>query len=151
MKKGSLSLSVNAIVIFVLAFAMLGFGLFLINKLQDTTSPLIDEILTRDNWNPPPNSEVQIQTKGALEFKRGKDSTIGIAYYNKDVSGTFEPVKELKCNPPLSDNDPSKKITLTSLPIDIDSGEWQPFAITVHVGNGVLPKAYICNVGINKI
>lgn len=36
MRKASLNLSVNAIIIFVLAFAMLGVGIFVTNQLRDT-------------------------------------------------------------------------------------------------------------------
>jgi len=81
-KKGSLSLSVNAIVIFVLAFAMLGFGLFIIQKLQGQTDSWTDKAFDMDDFSTPPSSKNPIVFSESLSFKPTGGKPMGVAVYN---------------------------------------------------------------------
>ena len=148
MKKGSLSLSVNAIVIFVLAFAMLGFGLFVINMLQGEIGRVVPDILDRDSWDSPPNSENPIAFKGTFNFKPDSENTMGIGFYNRDQEADdFDPNGFLTCSPQLENTaDNNKYIQLDTLSQNIQGRAWAPFEVRVIVGSAVEEKTYICNI-----
>ncbi len=152
MKKGSLSLSVNAIVIFVLAFAMLGFGLFVINMLQGQIGEKVPGIFDTDAWNPPPSSQSPIEFKGSLVFQKGKTKTIGIGFYNDDPSSKeVIPASYMDCGlDGESNSDDDNAIKMTGRSQTIESSEWKPFEVKVEVGKGVEKDTYICNINMVK-
>ena len=49
-KKGSLELSVNAIVVFVLAFAMLSVGFFLVNMIRGQLQDVVPQVFKLENF-----------------------------------------------------------------------------------------------------
>ncbi len=84
MKKGSLELSVNAIVIFVLAFAMLGVGLYIVNIVRETVAPEIYGAPNLNQLKNPPSTETPITIPQDVTLKKGKEAKLEIAYYNKE-------------------------------------------------------------------
>ncbi len=82
-KKGDLSLSVNAIVVFVLAFSMLGVGLFVVNLIKDKVSTGIGVIDPSKDLKQPPSSENPLTLDDEINIKKDKLLTQNIGFYNK--------------------------------------------------------------------
>ena len=89
-KKGSLSLSVNAIVVFILAFAMLGVGLFFVNKIRGDIDIDTDKFLDPDIMTKPPSSENPL-TIDDVEMKPSDTKDVNIGIYAKDgaINGVY--------------------------------------------------------------
>lgn len=85
MKKGSLELSVNAIVIFVLAFAMLGVGLYIVNLVRENVGPEIIDATHLNQLKNPPSAENSITIPQEVTLKKGDEAKQEIAYYNKEA------------------------------------------------------------------
>jgi hypothetical protein len=82
-KKGSLELSVNAIVVFIIAFAMLGVGLFFINKLRGTIDIDTTKFLPANTMSNPPTSDNPL-TIDDVKMKTKDQKPINIGIYAKD-------------------------------------------------------------------
>ncbi len=87
-KRASLNLSVDAIVIFVLAFSMMGVGLFITKLIRDKSTPLINEAFDLSLLDKQPTSEDPIAVQSALTLKKGGKETVLIGFYNKGDFGT---------------------------------------------------------------
>ena len=123
-KKGSLQLSVNAIVVLVLAITMLGLGIaFTKGKFselgQKIEIPAPDYPATADEPIVIPSNEVTISST--------KDTILSVNIYNDgDISGENQPTMSCKC-PSGAINDPAN-----SLGQEIPSGRYKTFKITVN-------------------
>lgn len=86
-RRAALNLSVEAIIIFVLAFAMLGVGLFITDLLREGASKGIQEALgTLEDLGEKPTAQKPITgiTKEGLDLEYNELITITLGYYNKD-------------------------------------------------------------------
>src|SRR3989344_475292 len=84
--KGDLSLSVNAIVVFVLAFAMLGVGLFVTNLLRESIGDVVPTVIQPDQIGTPPDTltPVVFSTSGdKITLEYAKDARLRMGIYNK--------------------------------------------------------------------
>ncbi|MBI3031892.1 hypothetical protein HYY69_00305 [Candidatus Woesearchaeota archaeon] len=81
-KRASLNLSVDAIVIFVLAFSMMGVGLFITKLIREKSTPLLEEAFDINLLEKQPTSQDPISIQNELTLKKGKDSTVLIGFYN---------------------------------------------------------------------
>jgi len=82
-KRGSLSLSVNAIVVFILAFAMLGVGLFFINTIREKLVQGATGVFDINQLKNPPTSDRPIVISNEVAVKKSKTVKLEIGFYNK--------------------------------------------------------------------
>jgi hypothetical protein len=82
-KRGSLELSVNAIVIFIIAFAMLGVGLFFINKVRNTVDIDPGSFIPANQMKNPPSSEDPLTIDSEVKMKNGDKKKITLGFYPK--------------------------------------------------------------------
>ncbi|MBT4824961.1 hypothetical protein HN695_01780 [Candidatus Woesearchaeota archaeon] len=80
-KKASLNLSVNAIVVFVLAFSMLGVGLFVTNLIKENVAQGIKSLDVTELDNPA-SAEEPITIPKEVQLKKGKERLLKVGYYN---------------------------------------------------------------------
>ena len=105
MKRGSLQLSINAIVILIMAIAMLGVGIFFINSVRDEVtdfSGLTDEAKESTKIILQQTGEklsVSGLRDGTLEMGQNAEATINVAILNTlDSQGSF--LVDVKLNTP---------------------------------------------------
>ncbi|MFH1439973.1 MAG: hypothetical protein ABIG89_05370 [Candidatus Woesearchaeota archaeon] len=84
-KNASLNLSVNAIVVFVLAFSMLGVGLYVTNLIRENVGSGITSVVNIQDLKSPPSAEDPITVSREITLKKGKEIKIDIGYYNKNT------------------------------------------------------------------
>lgn len=82
-KKGSLSLSVNAIVVFILAFAMLGVGLFFVNKVRGSIDIDPNSFLPSDQLKNPPSSDDPLTIDNEIKMKARDQKKVLVGFYAK--------------------------------------------------------------------
>ncbi|MBT4540443.1 hypothetical protein HOC35_02930 [Candidatus Woesearchaeota archaeon] len=113
--KKAFELSINMIIIVILAFAMLGVGMYIINQLRFD----IPELPQACDINPP-KSDAPICIESEIEIGRGKQVKLPIAFYNdenEDLTGEILP--EITCSPNIDGGELELKTTAagTSIPI----------------------------------
>ena len=84
-KNASLNLSVNAIVVFVLAFSMLGVGLYVTNLIRTHVGEGIGSVVNIQDLKSPPSPEDPITVSREVTLKKGKEIKLDIGYYNKNT------------------------------------------------------------------
>jgi len=87
-KNGSLELSVNAIVVLILAITMLGLGLGFMKGMFGKVSQNVDTAIGQNQLaNPPSASNPFTLSSNQISLARGAAQTITLAYYNELTSG----------------------------------------------------------------
>ncbi len=85
LKKSSLNLSVNAIVVFVLAFAMLGVGLFVTDLIRRSIEDPIEGAFDESDFQELPTASRQLTfTSPNIKLSLNGQLKLGVAYYHKD-------------------------------------------------------------------
>ena len=85
-KNASLNLSVNAIVVFVLAFSMLGVGLYVTNLIRENVGSGIISVVNIQDLKSPPSPEDPITISREVSLKKGKETKLDLGYYNKETT-----------------------------------------------------------------
>ena len=86
-KKGSLELSVNAIVILILAITMLGLGLGFMKGMFGKVSQNVDTAIGQNQLtNPPSATNPFTLSSNQISLNRGGTQTITLAYYNEGMT-----------------------------------------------------------------
>ncbi|MBI5393380.1 hypothetical protein HZA96_05915 [Candidatus Woesearchaeota archaeon] len=145
-KKGDLSLSVNAIVVFVLAFSMLGVGLFVVNLIKEKVSKGVETAGNLDDLKTPPTSDNPLIIDEEVKVKNKKLTKLDIGFYHRN-DGTIKSAKVdlTECI------DTSTQEAVTEIPVvtsstitEIETGEAVAFKITILP---TLPQGtYICTM-----
>src|SRR3990167_5324776 len=81
-KKGSLELSITAIVVIVIAFVVLGLGLSLTRTIFKGAEQKLPEAFAVTQLEAEPTSENPITVQQTVEIDRGKQKTLNIGFYN---------------------------------------------------------------------
>ena len=155
-KKGAMNLSVEAIIVFVLAFAMLGVGIFVTNQLRDIGQTGVDtskDILASIEELPTAEKPIVGIKKDGLDLKANKPLDFEIGYYNKD-RGTQESAMIVIDNCKSSfdgtifslDADGDYPVTVVSSTEDVDSSESVGFLLSVRNNGLVGGETYICKL-----
>lgn len=135
MRKASLNLSVNAIVIFVLAFAMLGVGLTFTGLIRENVTGATKDIIPKSDFKNPPTAQNPITITDELTIKRGAKKKVDLGFYNKDA-GTAQSV-QLGIRQCLKDDGTE----MTELPnvvspvANVDASDWKGFKVIIDVGS----------------
>lgn len=151
--KASLNLSVNAIVVFVLAFALLSAGLFFTNMIRETITERTFEAINVNELENPPTSDKPITIPGNVLIKKGKQrDDITVGFYNRDntaktgvtltVGGCLD---STGAEPPCIAAGTCSYPTLASGAEDVGSAEAIGFPIILTENDMPIGK-YICKV-----
>lgn len=152
-KRASLNLSVDAIVIFVLAFSMMGVGLFITKLLREKSTPLLEEAFDISLLEKQPTSQDPISIQNELTLKKGKDSTVLIGFYNVGTQSVANVV-------PLISNcvdEEGALVTKDQLPVffalpqTVDGSKAVAYKAILKEkkGTNLAARKYICLVEIN--
>jgi hypothetical protein len=154
-KKGDLSLSVNAIVIFVLAFAMLGVGLFISNMVKDRAGSSIDSAFgSLGNLEQKPDATNTITLTNDISIKQGGKLTLNAGFYNKEkdsVEGATMMISNCidETNEKVSED---KLPTVSSSSGKIGPGEAKSFNLIINLkGTPFVPGTYTCTLDVFNI
>lgn len=142
-KKGALNLSINAIVVLIVAIVFLGLALsFTRGFLKKTSSKLESGIDTID-LTTPPSSENPITFDDKLEIKIGKTKTFKIGFYNDDTQTAFNASpKFLKCSGGYTVPE------IKSIPTNVNSYSEMRFVVSISIPSGMSEGEHICSFGI---
>ena len=98
-KNGSLELSVNAIVVLILAITMLGLGLGFMKGMFGKVSQNVDTAIGQNQLtNPPTVNNPFTLSSNQISLARGATQTITLAYYNEG-NGDVDFAPEYGCSP----------------------------------------------------
>lgn len=160
-KKAALNLSVEAIIIFVLAFAMLGVGIFVTDQLRSIGTAGIEKsqaILDAIGETPTAeNPIVGITSEFSLPVK--KQAKLNLGYYNgmaetaTEVSVIIDACKSTGTTKKTYSyaNDGKYPVEVTAVSEKADVGPGEAVGILAYAqNNGLVSGAYICNLEIVK-
>jgi hypothetical protein len=157
-RKGSMQLSIEAIIILVIAIVLLGLGIAFIKgffgKGTDALLGSFDAVSERCDVS----SDNPIIPK-AFSVKQGEANQIKICVYNNQQqripNGVFKIANcvnpagnPLGATPPASAL-PSGELKFTSLGQDIERGETKGYKTNVQAGSSASPGVYICNIEVS--
>jgi hypothetical protein len=167
-KRSSLSLSVNAIVVFVLAFAMLGVGLWFVNEIRKGLGDTTGDVFDISDLKNPPTSDNPITISENINLKRGGSVELDVGFYNvraQDVADATVGIKECVYNnedqPGGSASEkvpdgtdpavPSQLPSITSPSTTVKASEGAGFKIIMkEKGKLIAGTTYVCSLCIYK-
>ncbi len=150
-KKGSLDLSITAIVVIVIAFVVLGLGLSLTKTIFKGAQEKLPEAFELTQLESQPTSENPITIKDHIEMSRGKAEEVKIGYYNQDADthkSVYLKITSCKASDPQAQAKitPETLPTLTSIDQDVGPSEAGAYKV-IFKENGLLGGFnYICTV-----
>jgi len=146
MKKGSLNLSVNAIVVFVLAFALLSVGLGFTYMFREKGQAGLSQLLTFEDLKEPPSAEKPLTVDREITIKRRGSIQADIGYYNKD-SNAHTAVR-LGINGCYDENGGSATPlpTISAPPQDVDASTGVGYRVIIKEQGLTGGQTYICNM-----
>ena len=98
-KRGSMALSMNAIVVIILAMAMLGVGIFIVNKIRGEAAGVID-IETPSLKSPADATNPVVLGQEEFEVKQGESKSVRVSVFNTEASqATGVYLKIVNCRP----------------------------------------------------
>jgi hypothetical protein len=159
-KKAALNLSVEAIIIFVLAFAMLGVGIFVTQQVQETASEGLlkaRELVSTIDENPTAEKTiVGISSKG-FELPVKKELETAIKYYNAERTTATEAIPLIdECKSSSTGvissyaNDGEYPINVVAVAIDVGASDTGEFPMVLQNTNLLGDEKYICKLKIVK-
>ena len=148
-KKGDLNLSINAIVILIIAIVFLGLALtFTRNIILGSSSKLLTQVDMADFSNPA-TADTIMTFDSQLTFKASETKTIKMSVYNKNSDSTNEAqVQITDCQP--TGGISSSNLIVTSVKTKIDGNSQKSFPIIVAT-KGAKVDSYICTVKFDTI
>ncbi len=156
MKKASLQLSVNAIVILVLAFLMLSVGIFFTNFLKDQLKEGGTKVIDFSDLKMPPSSDRPIVFPDEITLPKAKSINLEVGFYNtQNVVAEDARVGVLECtntDPETcnhwAEGDPITELIKVSSPkSSVDPSSGKGYKITFRAGDGAdAGCTYICRL-----
>lgn len=147
-RKASLSLSINAIVMLVMAITMLGLGLtFIRGMFSSGTSKLGSAIETTDLDNPP-DSQNPVTIQNSVTVKANGDSVeVKVGYYNNQNDELVDIRPGIKsCIDENGDTVDSAEISMIAPVQSIDPGNAVAYKSIVKTGSLTGGSTYICTI-----
>ena len=143
-KKGSLSLSENAIVILILAIVMLGLGLGFIRGMFGKVSTQLEQQVSAEPEPATPYGSSPITlSREILVTRSGNDEILKVSAYNPSNEVWTSASPKISCNGiTISDNDQQVN------PRTVLQGEFTTFAMLITIPSGA-PNAHLCNLFID--
>ncbi len=151
-KKGALSLSVNAIIVFVLAFAMLGVGLTVTNLLSEKVTGGIANLPTDELVIQQPSSTDPITLPQNIDLKRNGEEKLQFGFYNKNpTTASLATVGIVECK--YSTGTGTGALTAEEIPLilstsqDVDASDAAGYLIAIQ-DQGLSAGTYVCTLVI---
>ena len=148
MKKGSMELGVNAIVILIIALAILGLGIAFVTNLFGSGSEKLGSIINNADLpiHANPSEPVKFETND-LSIKKGKRDHIKISVYNNGFATDSDNIDLSLSNcKDSSNNDASSLISLAAPSQKIILGSDGGYSVVFTVDDGATPNSYICTL-----
>ena len=154
-KKADLSLSINAIVILILAMVLLGLAIPFINSLFKQASEKVSTAFTAADLTNPPNSDHPLTVDRQVTASPGDKKQIQIGIYNDNPSPLDAVIPKLtscinsagtQINVAAGNSD---GISLTTGPQPIAARGIGPYnaVLSISSGTAITRDTYICTVG----
>ena len=147
-RSGSLQLSINAIVILVMAMVVLGLGLTFIRGLFNKGTENLGSVLDNTKLENPANPEQPMTVDRTVTTQAGDTARLRIGFYNKWQKGSFSPQGSgsggnLVCQGTGSNN---PGVPIASPQATVSNGEATAFEAVLRVPDDTLPGTYVCTV-----
>jgi hypothetical protein len=145
LKKKAFTLSINMLVILILAFAMLAVGLIFINKIRTIEVPEVPQKCEIY----PPSSDAPICINRNIDLKKGSEVSIPISFYNdesEDISS--EVIPKITCSKSVDDAEIDLKTTAAGS--SIATGDVGEYKLIVKVEKTTAAGMYPCTLTISE-
>ncbi len=146
-KKGSLNLSIEAIVIIVVAFVVLGLGLTLTRTIFKGAEQKLPEAFAVTQLEAIPTAENPITISKTIEIGRNSEKTMDVGFYNKDtnsakaaaffITSCLDKAKTIVPSPP----------EMASISQDVPANTAMGFSV-ILTEKGLPPGTYICTLEV---
>jgi hypothetical protein len=150
-KRGALELSINAIVVLILAITMLGLGLGFMRNMFGQTSSQFDEI-AGDMKNQiieeiKSSGERLILNKYDITMK--KSETIEVYYGIRNVNGATKTAKiTVRCSTGMASGDGTKIVPKSFSEWDVPGSDISVLKMSIKSESTVAPDTYPCNMDV---
>ena len=151
-KKGDLSLSVNAIVVLVIAIIFLGLAIGFTTKLIGSSKDKLLSGVENVDISTPATSENQMVFDGKLEVKTGGKQPIKVSFYN-NAGTTLTNAKPTITNC-ISDvtgfswNNANPQLSFIALNSSVQSYQEQRFQSILSSASGTPTGSYLCTISM---
>lgn len=147
-KKGSLELSITAIVVIVIAFVVLGLGLSLTRLIFKGAEQKLPEAFAVTQLEAEPTSQNPITISQTIEIGRNGEKTMTVGFYNKRINTAEESTLVItrcldKTQTEVAENKPYMASISQKVPSNTASG----FSV-ILTENGLVPGTYICTLAV---
>lgn len=148
-KKGDLSLSVNTIVIIILAITLLGLGLTFIQTLVGGATDKIGSFIDTTDLSEKPTSGRPLVVPTTLEVKYDSSRNVNVGFYNKGP-GTLQNAKLMidKCISTTGGNVVTGVEIVAPEKTELGPSETVAYLAVLSV-SGVAEGNYICTLGMD--
>ncbi len=140
-KKASLNLSINAIVVLVMAMVVLGLGLTFIKTLLGTAQDKFVEVVKEEDIKNPATEQDPFKIPEELSISASKENKLTFSFYNLHDSGNYTPEID---NSAGSD---CAKMGFKKGYLYVEKGTAKSFRAIMQ-DNGTVRGTKVCTVGI---
>ncbi|MBN2881343.1 hypothetical protein JXM83_04800 [Candidatus Woesearchaeota archaeon] len=153
-KKASLNMSINAIVMLVMAMALLGLGLTFIRGMMGGATGKLGGAIDAADLSEPPTAEKPVTMDRTIKIKRGKTVNTKIGFYNTgdavtDAVPEFDSTAGDACKG--SGSGGSFTPGIVALPQDVGSGQSAAYEVIIDLSQANPqpgPGTYACKLAI---
>ncbi len=151
MKKGSLQLSITAIVVIVIAFVVLGLGLGLTRTIFDKGEKELIKAFDITELEDQPTSSKPITVSEKINIDRKKQLEEKIGYYNKGSVEAKDALFKMKIciDQDGSDVSADELPTIVNAPQDVGPSDSKGYNVIIKE-NGLGAGSYVCTLGVAK-
>jgi hypothetical protein len=147
-KKGSLALSITAIVTIVIAFVVLGLGLTLTKTIFKGAQDKLPEAFAVTQLEAEPTSENPITISQTVDIGRGESKTMTIGYYNRRATTATDATFTVSsCLDPNTGDETPNKPTVASISQSIGPSDSAGFSI-IMTEQELTAGQYICTIAV---
>lgn len=158
-RKAALNLSVEAIIIFVLAFAMLGVGIFVTDQLREIGTAGIaksQDILESIGETPTADKPIVGISKAGLDLPYKKQTQLEIGFYNGGTSTAESAIllidecisSSTETTSSYANDDGEYPVKVVGAPVDVEASSAEGLIATMKNTNLISGETYICKLKI---
>ncbi len=153
-RRAALNLSVNAIVVFVLAFAMLGVGIAFVNIIRENIIGVAGDIIDVEDLDRPPSADEPLTVSNRISISSNEGTEEAVGFYNRanhEVTNVQIGISDCASTGggEIGNNDEyvDSPIEVSSLPTNVERGEGEGFLIYIDpVDDWAGGETYICTM-----
>ncbi len=146
MTKASLSLSVNAIVVFVLAFALLAVGLGFTYLFQEKGEEGLGQLLTFEDLKQPASSTKPLTIDRDVNIQARKTKDLEIGFYNRDNQQHSVRLYVRECVNEDGTTITAGLPTIAAPSADVDANQGTGFRVIMKENGMPSGQTYICKL-----